>query len=77
MQGGVDALSLLAPAGNPLYVKLRPTLAVKPGSGTPFREDPSLTFAFIPRAAGGELKVEAEDNDNRRFESVWPVKPGT
>lgn len=44
MQGGIDALSLLAPAGNPLYEKLRPTLAVKPGTGTAFREDPSLVW---------------------------------
>jgi uncharacterized protein (DUF1501 family) len=44
MQGGVDALSLLAPAGNALYEQLRPTLAVAPGSGVAFREDPSLTW---------------------------------
>jgi uncharacterized protein (DUF1501 family) len=44
MQGGVDALSLLAPAGDPLYEQLRPTLAVVPGSGVAFREDPSLTW---------------------------------
>ncbi|MGH2916911.1 MAG: DUF1501 domain-containing protein [Solirubrobacteraceae bacterium] len=44
LQGGCDGLSLLAPAGDPLYQKLRPTLAVAPGSGVPFREDPSLTW---------------------------------
>jgi uncharacterized protein (DUF1501 family) len=44
MQGGLDGLSLLAPAGDPLYRQLRPTLAVAPGSGVPFREDPSLTW---------------------------------
>jgi uncharacterized protein (DUF1501 family) len=44
MQGGLDSLSLLAPAGNPLYQQLRPTLAVAPGSGVPFREDPTLTW---------------------------------
>jgi len=44
MQGGVDGLSILAPAGDPMYMKLRPTLAVAAGSGTPFREDPSLTW---------------------------------
>ena len=31
LQGGIDSLSLLAPAGDPLYEKLRPTLAVAPG----------------------------------------------
>jgi uncharacterized protein (DUF1501 family) len=44
MQGGLDSLSLLAPAGDPLYEQLRPTLAVAPGSGVPFREDTSLTW---------------------------------
>ncbi len=44
MQGGLDALSLLAPAGDPLYEKLRPTLAVAPGSGPTFSEDSSLTW---------------------------------
>jgi len=44
MQGGLDSLSLLAPAGDPLYEKLRPTLAVAPGSGVQFREDPGLTW---------------------------------
>ncbi len=44
MQGGIDGLSLLAPAGDPLYEQLRPTLAVAPGSGTPLREDPSVTW---------------------------------
>jgi uncharacterized protein (DUF1501 family) len=44
LQGGIDSLSLLAPAGDPLYEKLRPTLAVAPGAGVSFREDPSLTW---------------------------------
>jgi len=44
LQGGLDSLSLLAPAGDPLYEKLRPTLAVAPGSGVSFREDPSLVW---------------------------------
>ena len=44
LQGGLDSLSLLAPAGDPLYEKLRPTLAVAPGSGVQFREDTSLTW---------------------------------
>jgi uncharacterized protein (DUF1501 family) len=42
LQGGLDSLSLLAPAGDPLYEKLRPTLAVAPGSGVQFREDAAL-----------------------------------
>jgi hypothetical protein len=45
MQGGLDALSLLGPTGDPLYEKYRPTLAIAPGSGMPFREDPTLTWS--------------------------------
>jgi uncharacterized protein (DUF1501 family) len=45
MQGGLDALSLLGPAGDPLYEKYRPTLAIAPGSGQTFREDSSLTWS--------------------------------
>lgn len=44
LQGGLDSLSLLAPAGDPLYEKLRPTLAVAPGSGVTLREDTSLSW---------------------------------
>jgi uncharacterized protein (DUF1501 family) len=44
LQGGIDALSVLAPAGNPLYVQLRPTLAVPTSAGVPFTEDPSLRW---------------------------------
>jgi sulfur-oxidizing protein SoxY len=42
-------------------------------------EDPSLTFAFVPGAAVGELKTEVDDSSNRHFEQSWPVKvdPGS
>ncbi len=42
LAGGIDALSVLAPVGDPLYAKLRPTLAVSPSQGAPFTEDPRL-----------------------------------
>ena len=44
LQGGIDALSVLAPAGDPLYRKLRPSLAVPVSAGTPFTEDPRLRW---------------------------------
>lgn len=58
--GGIDALSVLAPVGDPKYATLRPTLAQAPGAGTTFSEDPSLQWH--PAAAGlatlhGEEKV--------------------
>jgi uncharacterized protein (DUF1501 family) len=42
LQGGVDSLALLGPAGDATYEKLRPTLAVPATSGLQLREDPSL-----------------------------------
>jgi uncharacterized protein (DUF1501 family) len=60
--GGVDALSVLAPVGDPRYSQLRPNLALSPGTGTPFSEDPRLNWH--PAAASlatlhGEGKVSA------------------
>jgi uncharacterized protein (DUF1501 family) len=50
LAGGMDALSVLAPTQDPAYRKLRPTLAVAPSAGTPFTEDPSLSWG--PAASG-------------------------
>ena len=53
LAGGIDALSVLAPVGDPVYAQLRPTLAVSAGDSTPFTEDPSLAWgpAAAPLAA--------------------------
>jgi uncharacterized protein (DUF1501 family) len=40
LEGGADALSVLAPVGDPLYRKLRPRLALS--GGVPFAPDPRL-----------------------------------
>ncbi|HEX5712464.1 MAG TPA: DUF1501 domain-containing protein [Solirubrobacterales bacterium] len=42
--GGIDSLSVLAPVGDPRYAQLRPTLALAPGAGTAFSEDPNLQW---------------------------------
>src|SRR5271165_394849 len=60
MEGGWDALSVLAPVKDPLYYKLRPTLGLTEGSGQTFTEDARLMWH--PSAAGlaklhGEGKV--------------------
>ncbi len=60
--GGIDALSVLAPVGDPRYAQLRPTLALPEGAGTQFGEDARLRWH--PAAAGlatlhGEGKVSA------------------
>jgi len=44
LSGGVDSLSLLAPTGHSRYATLRPDLALGPGEGTAFAEDPSLRW---------------------------------
>jgi uncharacterized protein (DUF1501 family) len=43
-EGGVDALSVLAPVGDPLYAKLRPQLHEKRGAGPVFGEDHRLQW---------------------------------
>jgi uncharacterized protein (DUF1501 family) len=43
-EGGIDALSVLAPVGDPGYAALRPTLKQAEGEGTPFGEDPRLQW---------------------------------
>jgi uncharacterized protein (DUF1501 family) len=42
--GGIDALSVLAPVGDPSYSQLRPNLAFSPGDGAEFSEDPRLQW---------------------------------
>src|SRR5262249_13974706 len=62
LAGGIDALSVLAPVGDPLYHQLRPTLAVSPTAGLPFAEDPRLRWhpsaaSFAKLHAVGKLTV--------------------
>ena len=60
LDGGADALSLLAPTGDPLYRQLRPRLALPAGAGPAFGEDPTLTWhpSLAPLAQlHGEGKV--------------------
>ena len=42
--GGIDSLSVLAPAGDARYQQLRPNLKLAPGAGTAFGEDPGLQW---------------------------------
>jgi uncharacterized protein (DUF1501 family) len=43
-EGGIDALSVLAPVGDPKYASLRPNLMQAEGAGPTFTEDPSLQW---------------------------------
>jgi len=42
LQGGIDSMSVLYPAGEPLYAKYRPVLALPESAGPVFTEDPRL-----------------------------------
>ncbi|HZO97562.1 MAG TPA: DUF1501 domain-containing protein [Gaiellaceae bacterium] len=60
--GGWDSLSLLYPAGDPAYRRLRPTIALEPGDGPAFAGDSRLHWhpSFEPLAklhARGRLTV--------------------
>jgi uncharacterized protein (DUF1501 family) len=60
--GGVDALSVLAPVGDPKYSQLRPNLALPPGAGPSFSEDTRLQWHPAASALAtlhGEGKVSA------------------
>ena len=57
LNGGIDALSVLFPAGDPAYYSLRPTLGIGQGLGTPFLEDDRLRWH--PQA-GGLATLHAE-----------------
>jgi uncharacterized protein (DUF1501 family) len=60
LSGGIDSISVLAPVGDPLYRRLRPSLALGESDGTGFSEDGRLRWH--PAAAAlatlhGERKV--------------------
>lgn len=60
LDGGADSLSMLFPAEDPLYRKLRPRLALAPTAGVPFTEDTRLRWhpSLAPLATlHGEGKV--------------------
>lgn len=60
LAGGADALSVLFPAGDPLYRSYRSALALDPSTATPFAEDPRLYWhpsASSLAALHGEGKV--------------------
>jgi uncharacterized protein (DUF1501 family) len=45
LPGGADAMSVLAPVGDPKYAQLRPTLALPGSAGTAFSEDSRLRWS--------------------------------
>jgi uncharacterized protein (DUF1501 family) len=44
LEGGIDSVNVLAPTEDPAYRRLRPNLALPPGTGTPFGEDGRLRW---------------------------------
>jgi uncharacterized protein (DUF1501 family) len=62
LDGGIDSLSVLAPVNDGTYHSLRPSLALGPGEGTPFGEDPNLHWhpgagAFDQLHGAGKVSV--------------------
>ena len=57
MEGGWDALSVLAPVKEATYHELRPSLGLKEGAGVPFSEDEELMWH---PSAGGLAQLHAE-----------------
>jgi uncharacterized protein (DUF1501 family) len=62
LDGGIDALSVLAPVADPEYRKLRPTLAVPASAGVAFSEDSRLRWhpaaaSFARLHAAGKVTV--------------------
>lgn len=58
LEGGADSLSILAPAEDPIYRKLRPTLALPVDAGTPFADDTRLRWNPV----ADSLRVLHEEN---------------
>jgi uncharacterized protein (DUF1501 family) len=84
LSGGIDGLSVLFPAGDPLYYQLRPNIAIAQTAGTAFAQDNRLRWH--PTAGGlstlhGEGKVSVipaigyVNNDESHFTSrhYWEV----
>jgi uncharacterized protein (DUF1501 family) len=57
LNGGIDALSVLFPAGEPAYYAMRPNVAIGQTQGTPFAEDDRLRWH---PGAGGLATLHAE-----------------
>jgi uncharacterized protein (DUF1501 family) len=53
LQGGLDSVSFLAPTEDDAYRRLRPKLALPPGTGTAFGEDPRLRWHPSAAAIAG------------------------
>jgi len=57
LSGGIDALNVLFPAGDPAYYSLRPTIGLPQTAGKPFTEDSRLRWH---PAAGGLATLHGE-----------------
>ena len=62
LQGGIDSMSVLYPAGDPLYASYRPTLGLAADAGPVFTEDPALHWnplaaPFAQLHAEGKVSV--------------------
>jgi len=91
LQGGIDSVSVLAPTEDATYRRLRPKLALPPGAGEAFAEDPRLRWhpsakALAALHAEGKVSVmpavgyEHPDQSHfvsRHFYEVGALDPQT
>jgi uncharacterized protein (DUF1501 family) len=84
LSGGIDGLSVLFPAGDPMYYQLRPNIALSQTAGSPFSQDNRLRWhptASSIATLHGEGKVSVVpaigyvNNDESHFTSrhYWEV----
>lgn len=71
LDGGADSLSLLAPVEDPIYRKLRPTLALSPDAGAVFADDNRLRWS----PAADSLRILHDENKLAVAPSVGYANP--
>ena len=76
MDGGADALSLLAPVNDARYIALRPLLRMLPGAGPTFAGDTRLQLAPVrpgPARAVGRPRLRRRRRPGDRLRLAQPV----
>ena len=64
MNGGIDGMSVLFPAGEPQYYSMRPNLALAQSAGQPFAEDSRLRWH--PAASRRRCTAEGRSRSSRQ-----------
>ena len=74
LEGGADSLSMLYPAEDPLYRRLRPRLALPASAGAPFAEDSRLRWhPSLAPLADAPRRGQGDGTPRRRLHGPGPV----